>query len=85
LFRGFSVVQKKPHSVERIRQPVAFYNLEIPFGDFLIDSHRYLLCQDKGGRFFVTSQVDLSERLADSFGHFLQRYLTEPDKLYLWG
>ena len=84
LFRGFSVAQKRPRPVERIRQPSAFYKIEIPFGDYLIDSHRYLLCQDGEERFFISSQVNLSERLADSFGHFLQRYLTEPEKLYLW-
>jgi hypothetical protein len=84
LFRGFSVAQKRPRPLERIRQPLAFYKIEIPFGDYLIDSHRYLLCQDGEERFFVSSQVNLSERLADSFGHFLQRYLTEPEKIYLF-
>jgi|SRR5262245_27726576 len=84
LFGGFSVAQKRPRPVEKIRQPLAFYKIEIPFGDYLIDSHRYLLCQDKEERFFVTSQVNLEERLADSFGHFLQRYLAEPEKIYLW-
>jgi hypothetical protein len=84
LFRGFSVAQKRPRPVERIKQPLAFYKIEIPFGDYLIDSYRYLLCQDKEERFFVSSQVNLKERLADSFGHFLQRYLAEPEKIYLW-
>lgn len=70
-------------SIEGIRQPLAFCKVEIPFGDVLIDSYRYLLCQDKEGRFFVTSQMDLDERLADNFGYFLQRYLTEPEKIYL--
>src|SRR5215510_10935666 len=84
LFRGFSVAQKKPRPVEGIRQPLVFYKIEIPFGDYLIDSHRYLLCQDKEERFFVSSQVNLEERLADSFGHFLQLYLAEPEKIYLW-
>jgi hypothetical protein len=84
LFRGFSVAQKGPRPVERIRLPLAFYKIEIPFGDYLIDSHRYLLCQDEEERFFVNSQVNLGERLADSFGHFLQRYLAEPEKIYLF-
>src|SRR5262245_4662540 len=78
LLRGFSVAQKRPRPVERIRQPLAFFKSEIPFGDYLIDSHRYLLCEGEEGRFFVSSQVNLEERLADSFGHFLQRYLAEP-------
>lgn len=84
LFRGFSVAPKRPRPLERIRQPLAFYKIEIPFGDYLIDSHRYLLCQDGEERFFVSSQVNLKERLADSFGNFLQRYLAEPEKIYLW-
>jgi|SRR5262245_22661670 len=82
LFRGFSVAQKKPRPVERIRQPLAFCKIEIPFGDVMIDSYRYRLCQDKEGRFSVYWEG--GERLADSFGHFLHRYLTEPEKIYLW-
>jgi len=84
LFRGFPVAQKRPRPVERIRQPLALYKIEIPFGDYLIDSHRYFLCQDEKERFFVSSEVNLSERLADSFGHFLQQYLAEPEKIYLF-
>jgi hypothetical protein len=83
LFRSFSVAQKKPRRVERIRQPLVICKIEIPFGDFLVDSHRYVLCQDKEGQFFV--HLEGGERLADSFGHFLQRYLAEPEKIYLWG
>jgi len=81
LFRGFSVAQRKPRSVERIRQPAAICKTEIPFGDVLIDSYRYLLCQDKEGQFFV--HWEGGERLADNFGHFLQRYLAEPEKIHL--
>src|SRR5262249_28958301 len=83
VFRVFCVTQKEPYSTESVRQPSAFCKIEIPFGDYLIDSHRYFLCQDKEDRFFVHSQVDLGGRLADSFGHFLQLYLSEPEKLYL--
>jgi len=85
LFRVFSVPQKEPSSTASVRQPLAVCKIEIPFGDYLIDSYRYFLCQDKVDRFFVHSQVHLGERLADSFGHFLQRYSTEPEKIYLWG
>src|SRR5262245_35586187 len=83
LFRGFSVAQKRPRPVKIIRQPLAFCKIEIPFGDYLIDSHRYLLCQAEEGQFFVHWDGG-DERLADSFGHFLQRYLAEPEKIYLW-
>lgn len=83
LFHGFSVAQKKSRSVERVRRPLAICKIEIPFGDYLSDSYRYLLCRDKEEQFFVTSQVNLNEQLADSFGHFLQRYLAEPEKIYL--
>ena len=56
----------------------------IPFGDFLIDSHRYLLKTDGSGSYHITSENDLEERLADCFAHFIQRYLSEPQNLYLW-
>ena len=82
LFRDFSVAQKKPRPVERIRDPFAFCKIEIPFGDVMIDSYRYRLCQDKEGRFSVYWEG--AELLADSFGHFLLRYLTEPEKIYLY-
>jgi hypothetical protein len=75
-----SVVDRE---VEKIRQPLANCKIEIAFGDVLIDSWRYLLCEDEEGRFFVSSQMKSGERLADSFGHFLQRYLNEPEKIYL--
>ena len=55
--------------------------IELAFGDFLIDSHRYLLASNNTGSFFV--KIQFGERLADNFAHFLQRYLSEPDKLYL--
>src|SRR5262245_4168824 len=83
LVNGFSVAQKRSRPVEIIRQPLAFCKIEIPFGDYLIDSHRYLLCQGEEGQFFVHWNGG-DERLADSFGHFLQRYLAEPEKIYLW-
>jgi len=83
VFRVFPVNQKEPSSTESVRQPSSFCKIEIPFGGYLIDSHRYFLCQDKKKRFFVHSQVNVGERLADNFGHFLQLYLSEPDKLYL--
>jgi hypothetical protein len=63
--------------------PLATCKIEIPFGDVLIDSWRYLLCEDEEEGFFVSSQMKSGERLADSFGHFLQRYLNEPEKIYL--
>lgn len=82
LFHCFSATKKEPYQIERIRQPLAFCKIEIPFGDVRIDSYRYLLCQSKEGRFFV--HLEGGERLSNNFGHFLQRYLTETDKLYLW-
>jgi len=81
LFRGFSFAQKRSRPAKMIRQPLPLCKIEIPFGDFLIDSHRYMLCQDEEGEFFV--HWTGGERLADSFCHFLQRYLVEPQKIYL--
>jgi len=82
LFHGFSATKKEPYPIEGVRRPLAFCKIEIPFGDVMIDSYRYLLCQDKEGRFFI--HLDCGERLANSFDHFLRRYLTEPEKIYLW-
>lgn len=67
-----------------IDRTVIPFRVEIIFGDFLISSHRYLLRTDNTGRFFITSEINVDERLADSFVHFIKRYLSEPDKLYLY-
>jgi len=66
-----------------VDQPVAPPRVEIVFGDFLINSHRYALKTDTAGFFFVTSDASIEEKLADSFAHFIKLYLSEPDKLYL--
>lgn len=57
--------------------------VEIAFGDFLIDSYRYLLIDDDQGQFYIKVQIS-EERLTDSFGHFIERYLSEPERLYLF-
>jgi SMI1 / KNR4 family (SUKH-1) len=82
LFRDLFVAKKKSHPVERVRQPLTNCKIEIAFGDYLADSYRYLLCQDEEGQFFV--HWDGGERLADCFSHFLQRYSTEPEQIYLF-
>jgi hypothetical protein len=64
-----------------VDQTVAPIRIELAFGDVLIDSYRYLLRADDSGGVFV--QINAGERLADSFTHFIKRYLSEPDKLYL--
>jgi hypothetical protein len=81
-FHDWAPFQKEPPSVTSIKQPLEFCRIGIPFGDYLIDSYRYILCQDEEERFFV--HTDFGERVAYNFGQFLQRYLSEPEKLYLW-
>jgi hypothetical protein len=65
--------------VERSSPP---QRIEIVFGDVLIDSYRYILAQTGEGQFFVKVQGD-KEILGNSFAHFWERYLSEPDKLHL--
>jgi hypothetical protein len=62
---------------------VVFPN-EIPFGDYLIDSHRYCLVTKGDNQFCVKMEGITGEKLANNFTAFLIRYLSEPDKLYLW-
>jgi hypothetical protein len=54
---------------------------EIPFGDFLIDSHRYLLVIDESGG--STVWVQWGEKLSDSFSDFINSYLKDPNTLHL--
>ena len=85
VFRSFhdcAPFRKEPYSVTSIKQPLELCRIGIPFGDYLIDSYRYILCQDEEERFFV--HTDFGERLAENFGQFLQRYLSEPEELYLY-
>ncbi len=58
--------------------------IEIAFGDFLIDSHRFFLRRDEHGSFFVTSQIINGGNLADDFTQFLVMYLSGSDKLGLF-
>ena len=58
--------------------------MEIAFGDFLIDSHRFHLRRDEHGRFTVTAQIINGENLADDFTQFLVMYLSGSDKLGLF-
>ena len=72
--------------VERARpeQGNTFPATEIPFGDFLIDSHRYCLATNGDNQYFVKIEGADGEKLADNFTGFLVRYLSEPEKIYLW-
>jgi hypothetical protein len=54
--------------------------MEIAFGDFLIDSHRFHLRRDEHGSFSVTAQIIKGENLADDFTQFLAMYLSGSDK-----
>ena len=77
-----AITQKEPSFCAKVTQSSAACKIEIPFGDYLIDSIRYLLCREiPEAQFFV--HTDFGERLADNFCHFLQRFLTEPEKIYL--
>jgi hypothetical protein len=51
--------------------------------DFTSLAHK-IIGQWRNENLPLNSQVDMGERLADSFGHFIQRYSTEPEKIYLW-
>jgi hypothetical protein len=57
---------------------------EIVFGDYLIDSHRYRLLIDKTGQACVNCQLNNNEIIADSFTHFVHRYLSEPEQIHLY-
>ena len=56
----------------------------IIFGDFLINSHRYFLVIENGENSFVVDDHSFEDKLADSFTHFLELYLAEPEKIHLW-
>ena len=54
---------------------------QIPFGDFLISSHRYVLVLDEAGNSCVLAE-GIAE-LTRGFGAFIHRYVNDPEKLYL--
>ena len=55
---------------------------EIVFGDFLIDSYRFLLTLSEEGN-YVRTEMSVNEKLGGSFAHFIERYLSEADKFCL--
>lgn len=58
--------------------------IEIPFGDWLIHSHRYFLVCDKFGGSCIKVDGKNPPILLNSFTSFLEFYLVEPDNICLW-
>ena len=58
--------------------------VEIPFGDWLIDSHRYSLVFDKFGTSSIRVDGDDPPVLLNSFASFLDAYLFNPESICLW-
>ncbi len=67
-----------------INEPPFIAKTAIIFGDYLINSHRYFLVIENSGDSFVVDDHIFEEKLANSFTHFLELYLTEPEIIHLW-
>jgi hypothetical protein len=58
--------------------------IEVPFGDWLIDSHRYSLVFDRFGASCIKVDGDAPPIFLTSFISFLEAYLFDPDSVCLW-
>jgi hypothetical protein len=55
--------------------------IDLPFGDFLIESHRYVLRFDPKKRFLGVFTMD--DQVARDFSEFLEKFMSDRQALYL--
>lgn len=82
LFSLWSLQEISKHSEGVIKNSKdALHAIQVTFGDYCIDSYRYLLNCDNKGNWSVITQLENGMKVADNFTHFLKQYLSRPEDI----
>lgn len=85
LFSLWPLQDISKHPVGVIQNPTdELHFVQVTFGDYCIDSHRYLLNCDNIGNWSVMAQLEKDTKIADNFTHFLKQYLSSPEDICIW-